>query len=147
MRTQVIVEVLQEIDSEHQELEALYCEFDAFLYSEPACVPILRKRLGELTAILKSHFEHEEEGGYFEEITSMAPRLSHAAQELENEHDVLLARLEHLANRLSTTVDRAGELAALRQEFGEFIQACRTHEHRETALVQEAWLTEIGTGD
>ena len=147
MTTKVTVEVFHEIDSEHQELERQYAAFGAILDDESVHVPILRRRLAELAAVLKCHFEHEEEEGYFKEIIEMAPRLSYEAEELESEHDALLGRLEYLDDQLSTTVDSVAEFADLRQEFREFIEACRAHEHRETALVQEAWLTEIGTGD
>ena len=147
MTTKITIEVFQEIDSEHRELERQYAAFDAFLGGEAVRVPILRRRLAELATFLKCHFENEEEDGYFEEIIAIAPRLSHEAEELEIEHDALLGRLEYLDDLLSTTVDATVEMAMLRQEFGEFIEACRAHEHRETALVQEAWLTEIGTGD
>ncbi len=147
MNTKVTVEVFQEINSEHQELERQYAAFDTFLSGELVRVPSLRRRLSEFAVILKCHFDHEEEGGYFREIVEMAPRLSRVAQELESEHDELLGRLEYLADQLSTTADVAREFAQLHKATTEFIAACRAHEHRETALMQEAWFTEIGTGD
>jgi hypothetical protein len=145
MTTKVTVEVFQEIDVEHRELEQQYAAFDAMLDSNSVRVPILRRRLKELAAILKCHFEHEEEEGYFKQVVEIAPRLSHRAEQLESEHDALLRRLDHLDEQLSTTV--GDEFAMLRQEFCQFIEACRAHEQGETALVQEAWLTEIGEGD
>ncbi len=147
MTTKVTVDVFQEINSEHLKLERQYAAFDAFLGGELVRVPVLRMRFSELAVILKCHFDHEEQGGYFEEIVEMAPRLSRLAQTLETEHDELLARLEYLDDQLSTTADVDEGFARLRKELEEFVAACRTHEHRETALMQEAWFTEIGTGD
>lgn len=146
MTTRITDDVFQEIDSEHRELERQYSEFDAFLGGEAVQTPLLRRKLAELAVILKCHFQHEEEEGYFEEIIAVAPRLSYEAEELEAEHDALLGRLEYLDDQLTTTVD-ADDFTRLRKDFTDFIAACRAHEHRETALVQEAWLTEIGTGD
>ena len=147
MSAKVTVEVFQKINSEHQELERQYAAFDAFLSGELVRGPILRRRLSELAFILRRHFDHEEEGGYFKEMIDMAPRLSRLAKKLESEHDQLLGRLEHLDDQLSTTADVDEDFARLKEETTEFIAACRAHEHHETALVQEAWFTEIGTGD
>lgn len=147
MTTKVTVEVFQEIDVEHRELERQYAAFEALLNSKSVRVTILRRRLNELAGILKSHFEREEEQGYFKEVVEMAPRLSHRAEKIEAEHEALLGRLGHLDDQLSTTADVEDELTKLRDEFCQFIEACRAHEHRETELVQEAWLTEIGEGD
>ncbi len=147
MTTNIISDVFQEIDAEHQELERQYAAFDKFLAGESERTPVLRRRLAELATILKCHFDHEEEEGYFSEIIAIAPRLSYEADELEAEHDALLGRLEYLDDQLSTTADDVDEFTKLRQDFCEFIEACRAHERRETALVQEAWLTDIGTGD
>lgn len=147
MTIQVTSTVFENIDGEHRDLERQYAAFDLLLDSETLRINILRKRLKELAAVLRSHFEREEEQGYFAEITQLAPRLSHCAQALEEEHDALLMRLVQLDDQLAATADVESEVAELRQEFTQFIKACRSHEHRETALVQEAWLTEIGTGD
>ncbi|MCA9047145.1 MAG: hemerythrin domain-containing protein [Planctomycetaceae bacterium] len=147
MLTKVTGEVFREIDSEHQELERQYAAFDEFLNGEHVQCVLLRRRLAELAVILKCHFEHEEEEGYFAEIIALAPRLSYEAEELEAEHDALLGRLEYLDDQLTTVPDDPCEIAKLRQEFADFIASCRDHEHRETALVQEAWLTDIGLGE
>ena len=147
MTANVTTEVFEEIGAEHQELERQYAAFVEFLDGETVQVAILRRKLAELTVILKCHFEHEEQDGYFAEIIEIAPRLSYEAEELEAEHDGLLGRLEHLDERLIVLHDDVDEIARLRRDFADFIEACRTHERRETALVQEAWLTEIGAGD
>ena len=103
MTTKVTVEVLQESNSEHQELERQYAAFDAILGGEVVRAPVLRRRLSELAVILKCHFAHEEEGGFFKEIIDMAPRLSRRADELESEHDALLAELS--SGRLHAVLD------------------------------------------
>lgn len=145
--TEISVEVFQEIDAEHRELERTYETIRAFLADDPEHMDVLRKSLTELSFELRRHFKREEDGGYFTDIMEIAPRLSDQATALESEHEQLLIRLQQLEDRLSVAASRAEQHQLIHHDLPAFINACQTHEHRETAIVQEAWLTDIGTGD
>lgn len=145
--TEISAEVFQEIDAEHRELERTYEAIREFLADAPEHVDVLRKSLAELSLELSRHFKREEDGGYFTDIIDIAPRLSHQATALESEHEKLLIRLQQLEDRLNVAASRAEQDQLIHHDLPAFINACRTHEHRETELVQEAWLTDIGIGD
>lgn len=145
--TEISVDVFQEIDAEHRKLERTYETIKDFLEDAPDHAGVLRKSLTELALELSRHFKREEDGGYFTDIIEIAPRLSPQAIALESEHVQLLKRLQQLQDRLSAAASRAEQYQLIHHDLPVFINACQTHEHREAALVQDAWLTDIGTGD
>ena len=146
MTTTVTPNVLHEIDAEHQELEKKYRDIRDILTRRPARVELLRVRLAELATELKRHFDREEASGYFTEIIEMAPHLSTQAETLELEHGELLEQLQRLRARFSSDLAMAERDELVHGELPGFLDACRTHEYRETELVQEAWLTDLGAG-
>jgi len=132
--------LFQAIDSEHQELERLYAGFAPLLVGESSDPALLGRRLAELAIALIRHFKHEESSGYFENITTLDARLSYEAEELHEEHGVLLGDREYLDDQLPAAADNPAALATLCREVGEFLEACRAHQRRETAIALEAIL-------
>ena len=147
MTTQISVSVFESIDAEHRELDLQYEAIDTLLAGTTIDAAVLCRHATDLAAVLKSHFEREEQDGYFDEIIEQAPRTSREVAALEAEHTELLDRLTQLAGRLSKAVDSAADCTRLSREFRDFLSDCRGHEERENALIQDAWLTDIGTGD
>jgi hemerythrin len=139
--------VFEEIDAEHRELDRLYSQIRVSLNDCFARPYVIRKWLMELATKLSCHFAREEEGGYFDEIVELAPRLSFAAEALQREHGELLDSLDRLHKRLSTASSNLRQLDSIRQDFEKFLHKCDQHESRESALVQEAHLSDIGIGD
>jgi hypothetical protein len=146
MVTAVSAAVFQEIDTEHRELDGLYAQIRVSLNDGLARPGVIRKWLTELSLKLSSHFEREEAEGYFDEIVELAPRLSSAAEALQREHSELLNRLDRLHELLSPPDNGLANLELIRQEFEAFLCDCDQHENCETALVQEAYLIDIGMG-
>lgn len=136
-----------DIDHDHHALERQYTILDQVLAVRGVRLGILRGRLTELSDVLQAHFRKEEREGYFADIVQLAPRLSRQADALEAEHRTLLGQLSDLRDLFAAASEFAPVPFALRQAFADFVQACRDHEHRETELVQDAWLTELGGGD
>ena len=143
----VSTHVFEEIDTEHRELDGLYAQIRVSLNDGLAPPRVIRKWLIELAAKLSGHFASEEEGGYFDEIVELAPRLSSATEALQREHGELLNRLELLQERLSTVSSGSYQLESIAQEIEAFLCQCDLHESRESALVQDAYLSDIGLGD
>lgn len=139
--------VFEEVDAEHHELDCLYAQIRVSLNDGLAQPSIIGQWLVQLAEELTSHFAREEQGGYFDEIVELAPRLSSAAEALQREHGELLTRLDQLRQRLSVAPNGSAHLESTRRDFEAFLCECALHESRETALVQEAYLSDIGMGD
>ncbi len=140
-------QIIDQIEQEHRDLE-LHFEMVRRVFEQNEQQPhVIQSHLAELLALLKTHFASEEDGGYFVSAVEMAPHLAAIADALEREHEQLLKRLEGLGARLSIDTSEPIDIVSLRVEFVSFLDACAAHEHRENDLIQEAYLTDIGTGD
>ena len=144
---ELATDVFQEVDVEHRELEEKYEVIHAAIAAGPSALTSVCNRLTDLAVDLERHFANEEEAGYFTEIIEMAPHLSHRAELLEAEHEQLLRQLRELQRHVAASTDCAQKYELLCRIIPGFIAACRKHEHCETELIQEAWLTDIGVGD
>lgn len=147
MTTAVSLDIFREIDDEHRDLDHQYEAIRDFLGDVPGRPEVIRQRFAQLAALLECHFAREEEDGYFDEIIELAPRLASQVAMLQAEHDDLLCRLQRFDERIAATIDLAADYEMFRRDFGEFLDACVEHEARETTLVQEAYLVDIGVGD
>lgn len=147
MLNEMATDVFEEIDVEHRELEEKYEVIHAAIAAGPSALTSVCNRLTDLAVELERHFENEEEAGYFTEIIDLAPHLSHRAERLEAEHEQLLRQLRQLQCHVAATQDADQRYELICRILPGFIAACRKHEHCETELVQEAWLTDIGACD
>ena len=139
--------VLDAIREEHRKLDELYARIRETLSGQKRGMANVQVLFDELVKTVRRHFEHEEEGGYFREIIEMAPRLSSRADRLEEEHTELLKLAEHLAMNIRHSRDTQLWRFATRVDFEYFIHRCEDHESAETALVQDAYLQDIGALD
>lgn len=116
----------------------------------PASCRQLVQRLSQMRDQLALHFALEEAYGYFDDPVDVAPRLSHAAEQLRTEHRELYMELTNLVERAERLV-HSEQMATLAlwigPEFLRFDEALRDHESRENDLIFEAFDTDIGTGD
>jgi hypothetical protein len=116
----------------------------------PASCRQLVEKLSELRDQLALHFALEEAYGYFDDPADVAPRLSHAAESLRNEHRRLYMDLTRIVDRAERLLhsDQLATLALwIGPEFLAFDEALRDHECRENELIFEAFDTDIGAGD
>ncbi|MBK8481556.1 MAG: hypothetical protein IPL40_10320 [Proteobacteria bacterium] len=128
------------LDSEHCRMKALLVLLEGATTTEGLAAP-----LHELLALLRGHFSREEgEEGLHGIVQTRAPRLLQAVAPLLREH----VPLADQAQRLVAFRAQANELnAALRHDVARLIEQLRQHEIRETALLQDTLLIELGSCD
>jgi len=132
---------------EHTRLTELLERIQHTLASPQADPAHVAEMFQELGAQLLAHFDQEEHGGYFTEVTERAPHLRSRASALEQEHADLAARLVALKQAAAMKNAEALGWQRLQQEFAGFFESFRVHEAAENKLLQEAYNDEIGVKD
>lgn len=132
---------------EHEQLARVLGELRHALHSDQRDAEAVTAWIVQLARLVKSHFEHEEEGGYMREAIEQAPRLSEQAENLERQHPVLLEKLSGLSNLAAAGDKSAPWWESARTKFDEFAKSFLDHEAHEDKLVQEAFTQDIGTSD
>ena len=82
--------------AEHQALRALLDEIERASADTRSAADEVKPRLDTLRDQLAAHFEGEESGGLFEQITEEAPEQVHECQKLCDQHAELLERIDEL---------------------------------------------------
>jgi iron-sulfur cluster repair protein YtfE (RIC family) len=104
----------------------------------------LRRRLEVTQKHLIEHFRFEEQDGYMDLLRKHEPRLERVIQQLADEH-------HHLAQTLTTLVERARVATTPKEALGAQVRAwverVRRHEARENDLVQNTFNLEISAED
>lgn len=148
---------LREIKEDHEELRSqladLHHRFQRPIETDE-CRPVI-DRLYPLLDALAMHFSLEEAYGYFDDPLEVASQFSEKAGRLRNEHrDLYVALLELIewCERLyHGTREQRICLWLIQEELGprflSFERRLRRHEIDETALICEAYATDIGVGD
>jgi hemerythrin len=105
--------------------------------------------LAQLYVELRTHFEHEERGGYFDDLIARAPQLKPMADRVIDEHPILLRCVETMRDQAETAAasNRPTPWNHLRQLFEEFRNRFRLHEASENQLVREAYYRDMGAED
>lgn len=147
MTMSVSFDIFHEIDAEHRALDREYADLRTAVRDSVDRPQVLRRRFLQLASLLRYHFAREEEAGYFDEIVELAPRLAGQIDALRDEHEQLLHRLQQFDQQIVSMSNVSADYEMFRRDFGRFLDDCLEHEARETTLVQEAYLTDIGTGD
>ncbi len=97
---------------------------------------------------LLKHFDLEEEGGFMREVLEAAPHTSREVQELKDEHQSLIRRLDEFLAVLKAMEHKDPEkLQTLRIELDDMVSQLRRHENREHILMQKAYYREYGGDD
>jgi iron-sulfur cluster repair protein YtfE (RIC family) len=139
--------IFRDVDVEHAEMRELLANVHRVLADQNQSSSEVVAMLDSLFGFLKAHFQHEDEGGFFDQITEQSPRLSDRAEEVQQEHATLLTEFQ----TLRALAERGGGDAAwwsqLNSEFHRLCKQLMHHEHREEDLLQESFNDEIGTGD
>lgn len=139
--------IFQQIDDEHHQMRELVGNLHRMLdqRSDPAAA---MQAMDAYVQYLHDHFQHEDDGGFFDGITNIAPRLSERANAVSHEHEQLLSSATVFRDTLrSTQSPSATWWDEFEQGFHRLAKALMQHERREQELLQEAFLDDIGTGD
>lgn len=101
----------------------------------------------KVLANLREQFQIEEQGGYMVDVLEQYPEWHPQVVHLQQEHQLLERQLREITTRM-----RRERLTGLlscecRRQLQDWITWYRQHQHRETALFQEAFVLEVGQGE
>lgn len=140
--------VLLEIHEEHERLEILIAELQwALLKPSDTHLSLLKELMEELAALLKDHFEHEEAGGYFDELVELHPDVFTRVERLRQEHRQMLTAVHNMNRQLRHADSTPTWFAMIGNEFTDFVRRCEKHQHEENDILQEGYLRDVGVGD
>ena len=112
----------------------------------PARLADLPPLLADLHDLLSVHFRHEEEDeGLVEAVREEAPRLVGRAEALLREHNDLLGRAAGLESEVRSVLE--GPVQEALDAVKELHDRLVAHDEAENALLHEAVLDDLGTGD
>lgn len=137
----------QEVLKQHQDLKALMARLGKSLKDPTAKVEEVASLLGQLGDQLVKHFATEEEGGYFSEALTHAPRLISRANELMAQHPRMMGEARQLQVDLKAMRTSADWRLETRKRFEAFCRELTKHEKCEDSLLQEAYHRDIGAAD
>jgi len=101
----------------------------------------------ELVRMVERHFEHEEEGGYYNDVVEHAPHFSADVERLKQQHNSLLESLKKISRLAASGDGSAPWWRTMRVDFHEFVCCCDKHEALENDIVQRAYTQDIGEQD
>ena len=105
----------------------------------------VRAALTELAHDLRDHVELTESGGgFYDDILTKAPRLSHAVEEQKAEHAALLAEVERLLDERDEGMPGADAVAAHREAATRLLGQLVRHRQRGSDLTYEAYEVDLG---
>jgi hypothetical protein len=104
----------------------------------------LRACVSATRAVVKGHFQLEEQGGYMDAVRKRQPRFERVVHELGEEHRQLTQSVEEL---LGQTDQAAAASDAFRERVLAWVQRIRQHEAREIDIIQEAYNLDIAAED
>jgi len=143
---------IQHLFAEHERLqqrvEAVHADLAATASNErTTTMHELTHDLEQLRGDLADHFAEEEEGACLEEAVSRNPSLGPQADRVQEEHKVLLDRLEkmiHRAKSADSPIQAAKEIAP---EFGKFVQTLHAHERSENQIMERGFNIDLDLED
>lgn len=107
--------------------------------------------LNELRDELETYFALEEFYGYFQNAEVVNPSVSHRADALKSEHEILFLELNQLIDSVEQIIyhenSRDLTFEQIANDFDHFITALHQHEQKEMELVMRLYNEEIGVGD
>jgi|SRR5579864_3170852 len=112
--------------------------------SSPEALIGLRARLAEAHKQVTEHFRSEEEGGVLAGIEKCEPRFKRGVQHLVDEHSRLMQWLDALISQAGAATQMN---ESIRAGIRTWLDKVRDHESRENKLVEDAILTDVGSGD
>jgi len=139
--------IVEQVQNEHEQIEELFSTIQRNFEGGLRNAPLVRRLLAELVVQAEEHITHEEEGGYFDEVTEDSPQYSHTVAGLLEEHRELLCSCRQLLAGADQAPDSSIWLRAIQHDFDCFVRHWLDHERRENELVQRAYTQEFGALD
>ena len=139
--------IFEHIAADHARMPDLLNELHRIINDRAEAPKTIAAAIGSFMDYLRDHFEHEDNGGFFDELATQAPRLLDRARDVSGEHAGLLVTMK--AFRDSATTGDATEAwwDKMDQEFQRVMKELMHHEQRERELLQDAFVDDIGTAD
>lgn len=141
------VNAIERVELEHEHLRELLGDIHKNLCEPAAEVELVVEQLRTLCGKLESHFQTEEEEGFFTQITEQAPRLADQATLLCEEHIEMLDEAKSIAAKAEHCKKPLDLLCEVKPAFHEFSKQLMHHESEENEMLQKAYWEDIGPGD
>ena len=130
-----------EVDREHRELRCLIDSIAERFAAESTEPDGLNQELSDLVVKLVAHFASEEAtAGLYAQVLEQDARFAPEIARLTEEHTLMLAKAEGLADASKPLPEKQADFQRLRQEL-------ELHEASENRLLQQAYTDEIGSKD
>jgi len=140
-------EIQERIRQEHERLRDLLGQITREMSARKGTAADLAQQLRSLRDQLHAHFVEEEEHGFFDQITSQAPRLSGQTEKLCEEHVDMLDKLDKLVGQAEQGDGSDDWWSGLVKAFHDLSRELMQHEHEENELLQKVYSDDIGEKD
>lgn len=140
------IEALRQVE----DLLQLLLDDAAELLAEPADAENerwLTAVVDKMLANLHEQFRIEEQGGYLSGVLAQYPAWHPQVLHLQQEHRLLERQLQEIAERMLDENPDLSLSQECRRQLVDWINWYRQHQRRENALVQEAFVLEVGQGE
>ena len=137
----------EQLREEHRELHEALQTIDRELRSVQRTQQAVDSLIWRFAELIESHFSHEEDGGYMQDAIQRAPRLANRASRLLRQHTELLEEATKLQMLARSGLESAAWWQQIELDFGRLRDRLLDHEHKENALVQEAFNRDIAASD
>ncbi len=140
-------DLCEQIQREHDELRELLGNVHQTLVNRSESVANVAQVMGSLREHAITHFREEEEDGFFDQVISIAPRVTERANGIRDEHQQLAAEVDRLVEMTSGGDGSPAWWQQLNDAFHEFSKDLMHHESKENELLQEVYTEDIGSAD
>ena len=140
-------EIFKKIKQEHDALRGKFRRIHDVLAGPEIAADEMARLLREFQNALIVHFSNEESDGFFEEVTTHAPRLTGRADQLCHEHEQLRHKAEELCRFAETGSPSVAWWRKLSSRCHEFSKQLMHHESEENKLLQQTHNEDIGASD
>lgn len=138
---------VEQVEQQHEEIRQSISDIHRVLRAGEASPPQLASQLSAFCVVLEDHFRTEEAGGFFDQITDQAPRLSSRADKLCHEHQQMLDSAKSLVKQAIDGDGSEGWRDKMGAAFHDFGRSLMHHESEENELLQQAYTDDIGDKD
>ncbi len=139
--------IYEEIRREHDELRVKLGLVHRMLTGRNDPVDKVAESLASLCDQLEHHFLNEEDGGFFDEVSEQAPRLTERSDEIRAEHAGLRTAIRKLKETAQDGDDSADWWSQMDKSFHQFSKDLMHHESKENELLQDAFNEDIAAAD
>jgi iron-sulfur cluster repair protein YtfE (RIC family) len=140
-------EVFERTNQQHHVVREKLREIHDVLAGPKIAVAEMLRLLHEFHNDLAVHFKSEEADGFFEEITTLAPRLTVQADKLCVEHEHMLYTMTELCRFATAGSPSMPWWQELGSRCHEFSKQLMHHESEENKLLQQSYQEDVGTAD